>query len=307
MAEVPEGSFTHTLEQIDAATTQVEDAKGNAASLAAAITAAAETAATTAVGALDVSSVGGSGKYISAISEADGKISATAKNLASAPASGGTEAISSGAVYTALSGKIGISDVFGIGTEIPSPANLNDDTYKSIGVYYRSSTSNSGISNIPIDGYAFKLIVEYVNSSSRIRQIFIPLNSSAIFYIRLFTGSGWQAWHTFKSEDGMLGAGTTITATSAAPLDVHSITTCGRYNFTTASAGNMTNMPYRNSGGELIVEQIQGSTRIRQTLIFNNYDTMVGIFYVSFLYDGNPDSNPSWSSWYKFEGTAVTT
>ena len=307
MADIPEGSFTHTLEQIDAATTQVENAKGDAESLAAAITAAAETAASTAVGALDVLSVGGTGKYISEISEADGKIDATPTTMDTTPTNGSKKAITSGAVYTALSGKIGISDVFGIGTEIPSTANLNDDTYKAIGVYYRSSTSNNGISNIPINGYAFKLIVEYVNSNERIRQIFIPLNSSAIFYIRLFTGGGWKAWQTFKSEAGMLDAGTTITATSASPVDVHSITTCGRYNFTTASAGNMTNMPYRSSGGELIVEQIQGSTRIRQTLIFNNYDTMVGIFYVSFLYDGNPDSNPVWSSWYKFEGTAVTT
>lgn len=307
MADIPTGSFTHTLEQIDAAVTDVTTATGESASLAAAITAAAETAATTAVGALDVLSVGGTGKYISEIKQEDGKISATPTSLASAPASGGTAAISSGAVYTALSGKIGVDDVFGIGTEIPSPANLNDNTYKSIGVYYRSSTSNSGISNIPIDGYAFKLIVEYINSDTRIRQIFIPLNSSAIFYMRLFTGGGWQRWQTFKSEAGMLDAGTAITATSASPVDVHSITTCGRYNFSTSSAGNMTNMPYRNSGGELIVEQIQGSTRIRQTLIFNNSDTMVGIFYVSFLYSGSPDSNPVWSSWYKFEGTEVTT
>lgn len=49
MADIPEGSFTNTLEQIDAATTQVENAKGDAASLAAAITAAAETAASTAI------------------------------------------------------------------------------------------------------------------------------------------------------------------------------------------------------------------------------------------------------------------
>ena len=254
MSDIATGSFTHTLEQIDDAVSEVSSTVGESASLTAAI-----------------------------------------------------ESIAGDAASTAVSGKIGISDVFGIGTEIPATADLNSDTYKAIGVYYRSSTSNSGISNIPIDGYAFKLIVEYINSSSRLRQIFIPLNASAVFYMRLCTSGGWQAWHTFKSEDGMLDAGTTITETSASPVDVHSITTCGRYNFTTSSAGNMTNMPYTSSGGELIVEQIQGSTRIRQTLIFNNSDTMVGIFYVSFLYSGSPAINPSWSSWYKFEGTAVTT
>lgn len=45
MAEVPEGSFTHTLEDIDAAVTQVESTKGQAASLTAAVTAIAETEA----------------------------------------------------------------------------------------------------------------------------------------------------------------------------------------------------------------------------------------------------------------------
>lgn len=212
MADIPEGSFTHTLEEIDTATTQVEDAKGNAASLAAAITAAAETAASTAIGNLDYSEVGGTGKYISAISEADGKISATATNIASAPASGGTAAISSGAVYTALSGKIGISDVFGLGSSstIPNGANLNDNDYVIPGVYIRStSPSNSGITNIPMDGdtyaySAFKLTVEYVNSENNIRQTLIPLYSSTGFFVRhkMAGASGtWRSWYYYGGTE----------------------------------------------------------------------------------------------------------
>lgn len=60
---------------------------------------------TTAIQALDVSSVGGDGKYISAISETDGKISATATSLATAPVSGSDVAITAGGVYTALAAK----------------------------------------------------------------------------------------------------------------------------------------------------------------------------------------------------------
>ena len=60
---------------------------------------------TTAIQALDVSSVGGDGKYISAISETDGKISATATSLATAPVSGSAVAITAGGVYTALAAK----------------------------------------------------------------------------------------------------------------------------------------------------------------------------------------------------------
>ena len=50
---------------------------------------------------LDVASVGGSGKYISAISETDGKISATETALSTTPTSGSAIPITSGGVYTA--------------------------------------------------------------------------------------------------------------------------------------------------------------------------------------------------------------
>ena len=52
-----------------------------------------------AISALDVSSVGGSGKYISAISEADGKISATASDLATSVASGNNAPITSDRIF----------------------------------------------------------------------------------------------------------------------------------------------------------------------------------------------------------------
>ena len=58
-----------------------------------------------AIDGLDVSSVGGDGKYISTISETDGKISATATSLATAPVSGSDVAITAGGVYTALAAK----------------------------------------------------------------------------------------------------------------------------------------------------------------------------------------------------------
>ena len=64
---------------------------------------------TSAINALDVSSVGGSGKYISAISETDGKISATATTMDTAPTTGSTNAVTSGGVYTALDGKVDVA------------------------------------------------------------------------------------------------------------------------------------------------------------------------------------------------------
>lgn len=60
---------------------------------------ARNTAITDAINALDVSSVGGSGKYISAISETDGKISATVGSIDTAVTSGSSNPITSGAMY----------------------------------------------------------------------------------------------------------------------------------------------------------------------------------------------------------------
>ena len=55
-----------------------------------------------AINSLDVASVGGSGKYISAISETDGKISATASDITSTVSSGNSQPVTSGGVYTKL-------------------------------------------------------------------------------------------------------------------------------------------------------------------------------------------------------------
>lgn len=63
---------------------------------------ARNTAITDAINALDVASVGGSGKYISAISETDGKISATAGDIDSAVTEDSNNLITSGGVAGAI-------------------------------------------------------------------------------------------------------------------------------------------------------------------------------------------------------------
>ena len=52
-----------------------------------------------AINSLDVSNIGGSGKYISAISETDGKISATASDITSSVSSGNNQPVTSGGVF----------------------------------------------------------------------------------------------------------------------------------------------------------------------------------------------------------------
>lgn len=60
---------------------------------------------TAAIQALDVPSVGGDGKYISAISETDGKISATATTMDTTPTADSKKAVTSGGIKAALDGK----------------------------------------------------------------------------------------------------------------------------------------------------------------------------------------------------------
>lgn len=60
------------------------------------------TAVAAAIGGLDVSSVGGDGKYISAISETDGKISAAATTMDTTPTANSTKAVTSGGIKTAI-------------------------------------------------------------------------------------------------------------------------------------------------------------------------------------------------------------
>lgn len=55
---------------------------------------------------LDVSSVGGTGKYISEISETDGKINAIEETMDAVPTEGSSKAVTSGGVYTSLQGKL---------------------------------------------------------------------------------------------------------------------------------------------------------------------------------------------------------
>ena len=60
------------------------------------------TSVSDAINALDVSSVGGNGKYIKSISEANGVISATEETMDTTPTQNSTNACTSGGIYTAI-------------------------------------------------------------------------------------------------------------------------------------------------------------------------------------------------------------
>ena len=125
-----------------------------------------------AIEALDVSSVGGSGKYISAISESDGKISATATTMDTTPTASSENAVTSGGIKTALDGKQNTlpttgtaNDTYAINVsgkayqlrsiEVKSPQ--SDKCWAKIAETTNNTTSDYHIAfSVHNDGYAVK-------------------------------------------------------------------------------------------------------------------------------------------------------
>lgn len=171
---------------------------------------------------LDVSSVGGTTRYVYQISQTNGKISAYSYATDTTPTAGSTKLVQSKGVKdyvdnaktaansytdTQVATKASINDVFGTGgnTYIPDASDLN--TYTQAGVYVRQFSSGlADFSNIPMDGttYAyqpFRLVVEYLNSPNNIIQTLTPTYSNCGYFkrVRIFGASGtWQPWVYFS-------------------------------------------------------------------------------------------------------------
>lgn len=107
-----------------------------------------------------------------------------------------TKAQTNTEIQNAVSDKIAIGDVFGIGAIIQENSDLND--YTAIGVYTCPSvTIANTLVNSPISGIAFRMEVSYLNNQNRYRQCIYPLSNNT-YYARIYTSSGWQAWYKFE-------------------------------------------------------------------------------------------------------------
>lgn len=113
-----------------------------------------DTSIENAINALDVASSGGSGKYISAIEQIDGKISATEGTIDSAPTSGSDNPVSSDGVYQALQNAGGSAKyVTSASTTSPvvitnAPAISTGDTVKIW--FYNSVSASNGTTGMVI-------------------------------------------------------------------------------------------------------------------------------------------------------------
>lgn len=156
---------------------------------------------TNAIQALDVSSAGGSGKYISAISETDGKISATAGNISGTVTAGDNAPVSGGAVADILSNLPTDAVLHYSFDEVPDYPDgtadvrlLENNTYDLQSTsYYAGNSGGTTFSNVNGNVQAvissgqswYGLVIQY--TTSKIIRIKIKV-SSLVGSLRVFNG-----------------------------------------------------------------------------------------------------------------------
>lgn len=137
-----------------------------------------------AIGSLDASSVGGSGKYISEISETNGVITATSEDIDTEVTSGSSNPITSGAVYSALIEKLTYYPKAYYSSEI---TDCNDATD---GILCLKDVANAPTSS---SGFIMLMTLSYDNNSLYKIQICVKISSTDIF-TRAKTGGTWTSW-----------------------------------------------------------------------------------------------------------------
>lgn len=182
------------------------------------------------------------------------------------------------------------SDILNTASDlINSGDNLNN--YMTYGIYTSNSGAISGsLVNSPVTESAFKLIVEYLHDSTRIRQTIYSNTANSATYVRTYNGS-WGAWIRRPSYNLYEIPLTEITENS----NINNYFTPGTYFCATgAVAQTLTNCP-ATTGFKLVSEQLHNRERYRQTIYTN---TATSDTYVR-TYTG------SWGSWMKINMTAV--
>ena len=170
-----------------------------------------DTAISTAIGALDVSTIGGAGNYIREISQTDGVISATAATLANSVDSGNNRPITSDAIYNFMTS---YTEQYITGKTITTTVDLDD--YRTPGVWRTESGSNTAnLYNKPdntygdVSGRGATIIVQYNGNTNYIRQEYHPgwnANQDDKFFVRHFRGpysatdprTGWSNWYVYE-------------------------------------------------------------------------------------------------------------
>lgn len=252
---------------------------------------------------LDVPAVGGSTKYITTISEANGLIDASAELPDSTPTASSTKLVQSGGVKTyvdnAVSNKIILSDVFGVGVSLSGQTSLDNLTP---GNYYASDGTVAAAVDAPYTRSGFNLWVIATISSTRKVQLLFPnpylgeYNTYNFFYMRQNISNNWGDWTVISNG---LGLGGVVKLQNGDNLN--DCTTPGVYLCQTSSVCQnlvSTSIPFDGSTArpylafKLVVEYVNSENNIRQTIIPLD-DT--SSYYIRVRMTG---ATGTWKTWY---------
>lgn len=183
------------------------------------------------------------------LKETIGGTDSTIETPDTTPTDSSKHLITSGGVYSALADKITIDDVFGYGTAIEANSDLND--YTTPGSYFvLNNASAATITNKPMGGSGFRLIVRYVTNSARPRQEFIKSTSPEFIYVRNMTSDNtWSDWYKFDTvKDGLVTHVAELIDSGA--KNRAAITD---FTYTASSSGGWKTIPFFGKAGETLV------------------------------------------------------
>lgn len=99
----------------------------------------------------------------------------------------------------AIAAKMGLEDVYGMGTTIPASTDL--DTLTDCGRYFSPNAATSGtLTNCPFPSGGFLLITEY-GTATMIQNLWpTPKAQAGTFFSRRYGSGTWGAWYKFTGE-----------------------------------------------------------------------------------------------------------
>ena len=164
--------------------------------------AASEKAVRDAINALDVDSVGGAGKYISAISETNGKISATATTMDTTPTANSTNAITSGGVASALTGykpvQTAKSSPSASGNTLAFIDTISQDANGVITATKKNVTIDSSLSDSSTNPVQNKVVQSALSTKVDTKSISASLTGEK--YVKMTMSSGYHHYLCFFNE-----------------------------------------------------------------------------------------------------------
>lgn len=211
-----------------------------------------------------------------------------------------------GALETLISYKTDVEDVFGMGVRI-SNVDLNDYKENLLGQYYTENAAGSAsLDNCPYVGTAGHLTVQELalvpvvgsDPETYIVQTWSTASGEGQYqtYQRKYRGGyGWTPWFRLPVayDDLMMPA---VSLSGSIDLnDYHGANYIGTYRATTGNSSNVSHQPSTGSF-ILIIRGLFNTSSFQQEI---QYTGQPGVIYKRNYTEG------AWSSWYKFEGTAV--